>query len=957
VRVPILAPLMVLCSVSAAPALAEDGRRFVTVFQEQVDGKPQPASVTETTLVSKLVARGVGFVDEAQSRQIRAIAAAESLIAGTVPEGITSFDADVIVACVATLAEVPSDILPKGTFRYDAQLLVRVIGVDDGRVLAAFSEHGKALGHGRTQAAARAAEAALAALLDPIAAFSKVSDRRIELHVAGLSDFGATERLTRALQSLPEVSAAQVRHAARSLTKFELTTRGAKPRDIAGALHARAGDLGLVVFGYSSSVVRADFSPVKTSRLSLTTARFEPEGRGARNAWRGEALAGMVTTALSNVDLFAIHAEERPLEVRPRAKLAQLVQARGHDPRGSVVLTGRYRDREGGVSVNAQLIAAASGAVVAGAERTCTDVELAACVAGLGAELATRLGERITRQPGLFPGSGPGASGADKTLRLRTIEVTDIFPARMAAGGRSLGKVVLENTGKEAVTDVELGFELPELATGPGQATLARIEPGARVELPIELGLDHARLLAQNGNTPTTLAVTLEYEHDGFRRGERRTAPVMIYARNTLSWKDMRSVASFVTPRAPAVLGLAQSWHRQLVDADRGRRLAVPIAVFEALGASGLRYRPDPASPFGAEDLDFVQYPAETLGSGGGDCDDLAVAFAAFNEALGVRVLLVGTPGHLFTAVPTGRPPQGAHLVSGDPGRFLVHEGQLWIPIETTKIQGGFLAAWDAGAAELARWKKDPSRIEIVDVRAAWRDYPAADLGVVASVPAEAKELGSRVRTTLESIDARRVAELEKAIESVDGRLAKRADAPELLNERARLLAQLGREPEARVVLEGLVGRDAGGPEALNNLGNLDLAAGKPEQALVHYAAALKLAEALPKQVAVHVNAALAALVLGQEERFTEHIVACLAAGADDAVLALTRASDAIGARQKGSEAEVGVGVRDLAVRIERAYAAAGKTPPSAAAVGAGGAKADESATRPVHDLVHWLVP
>lgn len=50
-------------------------------------------------------------------------------------------------------------------------------------------------------------------------------------------------------------------------------------------------------------------------------------------------------------------------------------------------------------------------------------------------------------------------------------------------------------------------------------------------------------------------------------------------------------------------------------------------------------------------DLEYAQYPTETLSSRGGDCDDMAVLLASLTSAVGIETRLVFIPRHAYLEV------------------------------------------------------------------------------------------------------------------------------------------------------------------------------------------------------------------------------------------------------------------------------------------------------------------
>jgi hypothetical protein len=387
-----------------------------------------------------------------------------------------------------------------------------------------------------------------------------------------------------------------------------------------------------------------------------------------------------------------------------------------------------------------------------------------------------------------------------------------------------------------------------------------------------------------------------EYTAGDLTYREQRSAALVIHDRNALSWDELDSVAAFVNPRSQVVLQSARAIQGAISS------LQHPLAPAAGLfaGLSGLRYTPDPAGPFDSRGFDYVQYPAQTMSSGG-DCDDLSVLYASLAEASGIRTLIIATPGHLLVGLSTGIPPQGMHLLSNDPKRFVVRDGELFVPIESTALAGGFANAWEAGAEELARFSGNPRAIRLVDVRSAWKKYPPIDLsGVQPKRVLDLDRVRESVIETSDHLEAERRASLEAQLREIDRRRTALPTA-ELARKRAVLLVHLGR-PEGRAELESIVARSPDDAIALANLGNLHLIEGRAIEAHALHVRALEHASPATA-IDIHVDAALAAFVSGDQRAFTDHVVACLEAGAKDRVESLARAGFGAGGASRGDRA------------------------------------------------------
>lgn len=79
------------------------------------------------------------------------------------------------------------------------------------------------------------------------------------------------------------------------------------------------------------------------------------------------------------------------------------------------------------------------------------------------------------------------------------------------------------------------------------------------------------------------------------------------------------------------------------------------MGLFESLRLVGLKYSPDPSTPYAAyhKDLakvDYLQYPYQTLSYKGGDSDDLAVLYAAILESVDVPSALIPLDDEMLVA-------------------------------------------------------------------------------------------------------------------------------------------------------------------------------------------------------------------------------------------------------------------------------------------------------------------
>jgi hypothetical protein len=106
---------------------------------------------------------------------------------------------------------------------------------------------------------------------------------------------------------------------------------------------------------------------------------------------------------------------------------------------------------------------------------------------------------------------------------------------------------------------------------------------------------------------------------------------------------------------------------------------------------------------------EYVQFPAETIGLKGGDCDDLSVLYISLLESSGIETALVDYRPpegvrHVNMLVNTGLKPEQSVWITENDTKYLIRknekqEDEIWIAVETTSLTD-FDTAWNQGAVK-----------------------------------------------------------------------------------------------------------------------------------------------------------------------------------------------------------------------------------------------------------------
>lgn len=469
---------------------------------------------------------------------------------------------------------------------------------------------------------------------------------------------------------------------------------------------------------------------------------------------------------------------------------------------------------------------------------------------------------------------GPVLTQANAPTHLGvTIDLPPLFLAQAEAYARhGVGAAVVINRGNKVQDGLRIRVEGPGLLAAPLTLSVPSVPAKGRQRVPLPLVLDRTRIFGQRGRQSAILQVRLQSASaDLFLE----SVSVTVHDQRTLDWSQPEGVAAFVTGDDPNLRRLADQVTAELPANDP---LAALAALWAGLRAQSLRYRPDATPPSG---LDEVARPDEVLAEGSGDCEDLAVLVASAAEAAGIDAILLLTPGHVLLALGTKVPRQGEWWLGPEAHGRLEDQGEWFVPVEATLLDRPFREAWLAGAAELERAGGPSRRIRLSEE---WQRHPplSATSRVVALRPTDAGR-------------ARELELLRSSLAQAWDRALSRATTP---GARARILFHLGRGEEAEQIWRRELA--AGVWSAGIDLSNLALIAGDARAAQLGYQAALEKAGPHPPPELL-ANAALAALALGDRQRFGRRVVELLDGGHHEVVRALARgAPDPL---QKGASA------------------------------------------------------
>lgn len=437
-----------------------------------------------------------------------------------------------------------------------------------------------------------------------------------------------------------------------------------------------------------------------------------------------------------------------------------------------------------------------------------------------------------------------------------------------------IGTARLRNLHDEPIT-ATVSIFTPGLMEYPTEKDVI-LRPKAVQDIPLT-AVFSPDVMSLSGDRSIQVEVAATYRSRQLLRSDRESGKTVLFEPGAIDWsRGVEQAAAFVTPTDPVVDAVAREAAHVAVSGDRVsaglRNVALAAAVFDALGTLGMAYVPDPHNPYSAmsetpKAVDTVHYPRQTLLRRTGDCDDTTVLVASLLANVGVASKIVDVPGHLFLLFDSGLHERNRLGLRVDEEMYVIIGDGVWIPLETTRVSGGFAEAWRRGAEQYRAWEAR-GLVELVDVAEAHVRYPPVlpvdQAGAVSTLDTGllAASLGSDLETLASMQNEYMSARYGRLPD--EGRISTAASG-----ELARVYFLAGREQEAMGYLDAVLEDDPASAAALNNRANILAVQGESEEAVDHYERALGLE---PDDAGIRLNLGVVLYAYGDTSGAASHL-------------------------------------------------------------------------------------
>ncbi|MBU1424482.1 MAG: tetratricopeptide repeat protein [Gammaproteobacteria bacterium] len=438
-------------------------------------------------------------------------------------------------------------------------------------------------------------------------------------------------------------------------------------------------------------------------------------------------------------------------------------------------------------------------------------------------------------------------------LEIDMVQLHDVFSNSYKTYEREgIGRVKLTNNSNKTMERIKVTFQLKDFMDFPTEARLDKLLPGKSEEVALKAVFNNS-ILTLTEDSSVQAMIEASYFENGKRVTYSKNPTINVYDKHRLTWDERDRFATFVTPKDTPIINLVRSIATQFKETRDEAQLAA--AVFDALGVYGITYIQDPSNPYQVssgkvDTVDYIQFPRETLERKSGDCDDLVAFYSSALESMGIGTRVLEVPGHMFMMFSTGIAADEDDYTMDH--MYVIHEGQLWIPVETTLIGNTFVKAWENGAASYYKWKD--KGLSVLDVHAAWETYKPASLPESNLKPVVISRAEIEKKFPADHMSVLKISSQTKTRRYLNAIKTNPSDVDAHL-QLGIILAKAGDPKEAMKYFDKVLSLQPKNAAALNNRGNIFMIEDKYRDAQKAYIAATQID---PKDANLWVNLARA---------------------------------------------------------------------------------------------------
>ena len=320
--------------------------------------------------------------------------------------------------------------------------------------------------------------------------------------------------------------------------------------------------------------------------------------------------------------------------------------------------------------------------------------------------------------------------------------------------------------------------------------------------------------------------VVVEYELLGDKRVSVVPVTISVYNRNSMRWVDSAILSSYVSTNAQEILELSKYFvgvARNHFRTGLNKNMQFAIYIHEGIRSLGVVCEEKSDTPYNTTHLDFtqldyVQYPYQTLSYRSGDKDDIGVLFMSMLESVGIGAAYIPLEDDFIVAIELGENERALLNLFNNTDNLLVVDDKIWLPVSMSSIHKDFAECWKRGVQKVSEALEADMDIDFIILSDAWQTYPPSGFSsgeANTKIPSE-KDL---VKAGEDDIAKYITQEFGPQIAAVQAQIKSEGVSVTLYNRLGLLYVRAGLYDNAVSVYE--ISAKMGSVPAMNNLGNI----------------------------------------------------------------------------------------------------------------------------------------
>ncbi|MCQ2576575.1 MAG: tetratricopeptide repeat protein [Treponema sp.] len=285
----------------------------------------------------------------------------------------------------------------------------------------------------------------------------------------------------------------------------------------------------------------------------------------------------------------------------------------------------------------------------------------------------------------------------------------------------------LTNRNNAEIRNVKVSFKAEKYTSSAFVCSeTPRLQKGKTIEIP--LMADFSNELSQfseNGQFPAQIII--EYSLLGKKYTEVKEVIIYSYNRNTFNWNDPDAIVALISPNDSSSLELSKTIIGIIRDDTHlgiNKNLEYSLALLESINTMGIIYERDVQTPYDKyhnyfDEVDYIQFPFQTITYKAGDCDDLAVLYSSMLSSVGINSILIFTEDDVICGIDLNISNSAASKQFSSLDRLINVDDVLYLPVSMKNIEKGYYEAWNLALEEI----NTSEDLTVTVISDAWENY------------------------------------------------------------------------------------------------------------------------------------------------------------------------------------------------------------------------------------------